>query len=29
MLWCPNEHSNSVAVIVKHMSGNTMSRWTP
>ncbi|HWY38591.1 MAG TPA: DinB family protein [Bacteroidia bacterium] len=24
----PNENSNSVAVIVKHMAGNMISRWT-
>ncbi|WP_027409426.1 DUF1572 domain-containing protein [Anoxybacteroides tepidamans] len=28
MFYCPNEESNSVAVIVKHMSGNMISRWT-
>ncbi|HLR68234.1 DUF1572 family protein [Virgibacillus alimentarius] len=26
--WTYNETSNSVAVIVKHMSGNMVSRWT-
>ncbi|MBM7646823.1 hypothetical protein JOD45_003057 [Scopulibacillus daqui] len=26
--WCPNEESNSAAVIIKHMSGNMISRWT-
>ena len=26
--WTLNEESNSVAVIVKHMSGNMISRWT-
>lgn len=26
--WMPNEESNSVAVIVKHMAGNMVSRWT-
>lgn len=26
--WCFNNESNSIAVIVKHMSGNMMSRWT-
>ncbi len=26
--WAPNEESNSIAVIVKHMSGNMISRWT-
>lgn len=25
---CPNEESNSIAVIMKHMSGNMLSRWT-
>lgn len=28
LLWAPNEDSNSVAVIIKHMSGNMVSRWT-
>lgn len=28
LFWTPNEESNSVAVIVKHMSGNMVSRWT-
>ncbi|WP_431027235.1 DUF1572 family protein [Lysinibacillus sp. LZ02] len=26
--WQPNEASNSIAIIVKHLSGNMMSRWT-
>ncbi|MGD2196664.1 DUF1572 family protein [Lysinibacillus fusiformis] len=26
--WAYNEESNSVAVIVKHVSGNMISRWT-
>ena len=26
--WTPNSESNSVAIIVKHMSGNMFSRWT-
>lgn len=26
--WSMNEDSNSVAVIVKHLSGNMISRWT-
>lgn len=26
--WAPNEESNSIAVIVKHLSGNMISRWT-
>lgn len=28
LFWTPNEDSNSVAIIVKHMSGNMVSRWT-
>lgn len=28
LFWAPNEESNSVATIVKHMSGNMVSRWT-
>lgn len=28
LLWAPNEESNSIAVIMKHMSGNMLSRWT-
>ncbi|GMB08772.1 uncharacterized protein DUF1572 [Thermolongibacillus altinsuensis] len=28
LFWFPNDHSNSIAVIVKHMSGNMVSRWT-
>ena len=26
--WTLNEESNSVATIVKHLSGNMLSRWT-
>ncbi|WP_152655643.1 DUF1572 family protein [Oceanobacillus sp. CFH 90083] len=26
--WCLNEASNSIAVIIKHLSGNMISRWT-
>ena len=26
--WTFNEASNSIAVIVKHMRGNMLSRWT-
>jgi hypothetical protein len=26
--WRPDEESNSIAVIFKHMSGNMLSRWT-
>ncbi|WP_409274616.1 DUF1572 family protein [Neobacillus sp. SCS-31] len=28
LFWTPNEESNSIAIIVKHMSGNMVSRWT-
>jgi hypothetical protein len=28
MLWQPNETSNSIAIIVQHMHGNMLSRWT-
>ncbi|WP_121610750.1 DUF1572 family protein [Mesobacillus foraminis] len=28
LFWSPNDESNSVAIIVKHMSGNMVSRWT-
>lgn len=28
LFWTYNEESNSVATIVKHMSGNMLSRWT-
>lgn len=28
LFWSSNEDSNSIAVIVKHMSGNMISRWT-
>ncbi|MDP4170515.1 MAG: DUF1572 family protein [Bacillota bacterium] len=28
LFWFPNDNSNSIAVIVKHMSGNMVSRWT-
>jgi hypothetical protein len=26
--WRPNEESNSIAILIKHMSGNMISRWT-
>ena len=26
--WSPNEDSNSIAIVVKHMVGNMLSRWT-
>jgi hypothetical protein len=28
IFWNPNDESNSIAVIVQHMYGNMMSRWT-
>ena len=28
LFWTPNEESNSIAIIIKHMSGNMVSRWT-
>ena len=28
LFWSPSEESNSIAVIIKHMSGNMVSRWT-
>ena len=28
LFWKPNEESNSIATIVKHIHGNMMSRWT-
>jgi len=28
LFWKFNEESNSIAIIVKHLSGNMMSRWT-
>ncbi|MFP7298944.1 DUF1572 family protein [Neobacillus niacini] len=28
LFWSPNEDSNSIAIIIKHMSGNMVSRWT-
>lgn len=28
LFWQPNEESNSIAMIVKHLNGNMMSRWT-
>ena len=26
--WSPDEESNSIAIIVRHLSGNMLSRWT-
>ena len=28
LFWKPNEESNNIAIIVKHISGNMVSRWT-
>ncbi len=28
LFWQPNEESNSIAIIVKHLNGNMLSRWT-
>ncbi len=28
LFWRPNEQSNSIAIIVKHLWGNMLSRWT-
>lgn len=28
LFWKPNEANNSIAIIVKHISGNMLSRWT-
>ena len=28
LFWNPHEESNSIAIIIKHMSGNMVSRWT-
>ena len=28
LFWKPNEESNSIAIIVKHLNGNMLSRWT-
>ncbi len=28
LFWQPNEESNSIAIIVKHLYGNMLSRWT-
>lgn len=28
LLWQFNEQSNSIAIIIKHMTGNMLSRWT-
>lgn len=26
--WCPGKEDNSIALIVKHLAGNMLSRWT-
>jgi hypothetical protein len=28
LFWAPNAESNSIAVIIQHLSGNMISRWT-
>lgn len=28
LFWMPNENSNSIAIVVKHLHGNMISRWT-
>ena len=28
MLWQSDEHSNSIAILTKHLAGNMLSRWT-
>ncbi|MBN8701520.1 MAG: DUF1572 family protein [Bacteroidetes bacterium] len=28
IFWLPNKNSNSIAIIMKHMAGNMLSRWT-
>jgi hypothetical protein len=28
LFWCYNDESNCIATIVKHLSGNMLSRWT-
>jgi len=28
LVWTPNDESNSAAVIIRHLHGNMMSRWT-
>lgn len=28
LFWLPNDESNSIAIIVNHLSGNMISRWT-
>lgn len=28
LYWKPNERSNSIAIIIKHLNGNMISRWT-
>ena len=28
LFWCPNKESNSIAIIVGHLWGNMLSRWT-
>lgn len=28
LFWAPNEESNSIAMIIQHLRGNMLSRWT-
>ncbi|MCL5677164.1 MAG: DUF1572 domain-containing protein [Firmicutes bacterium] len=28
LFWAPDPESNSIAIIIKHLSGNMLSRWT-
>ena len=28
LFWKPNKESNNIAIIIKHLSGNMLSRWT-
>ena len=28
LFWCFNNESNSIAIIIKHLSGNMLSRWS-
>ena len=28
LIWSPTEESNSIAIVVKHLHGNMLSRWT-
>lgn len=28
LFWCPSDNDNSIAVIINHLAGNMISRWT-